>query len=53
MIIEIDTVKQEVQVLNEDTKDWEKGYLKGYQYTASISELITIDLEIALPHNMR
>mgnify|MGYP003573839283 CR=1 FL=1 len=53
MIITIDTSEQTVEILNEDTKDWEPGYIKGMTYTATIDDLITIDFEIALPYGMR
>ena len=49
MLITINTEEQTAEVLDEDSKDWVPAYLKGYQYTASINDLITIDLEIALP----
>ena len=49
MIITIDTDDQSVEIYNEETKDWDKGWLRSYQFSASIDSLITMDLEIALP----
>ena len=53
MIITIDTTEQTVEILNEDTKDWEPAYMKGMTYTASIDDLVTLDIEIALPYGKK
>ena len=49
MIITIDTNENKVEVLNEDTKDWEKGWVRSIQYTATVNEAITLELELILP----
>ena len=49
MLITIDTNDQTVEVLNEDTKDWEKGYLREYSFAVEMDSLVTMNLEIMLP----
>ena len=50
MIIQFDTNTQEVLILNEDTKDWEKGYMTSMQYSICSDDLAGLDFSLKLPY---
>jgi hypothetical protein len=49
MLITIDTNKRTVEVLNEDTKDWEKAYLQDLQYNCSVDSFTSLQGTVTIP----
>jgi hypothetical protein len=50
MLITIDTNDNTVEVLNEETKDWDTAWIKSMQYSCAMDEVITLDVELILPY---
>ena len=53
MLITIDTNERTVEVLNEDTRDWEPAYLQDLSYNACSDSLTMLQGTIDIPTHIK